>query len=74
MSSSVPTGNSLEVVLDRMTRASNFASNGVYLAQENGQVSTIELYIRSAQAMLDEARETLEAVKRGQPAPELSAP
>lgn len=30
--SDIPTGDTIETALDRMQRASNFASNGVYIA------------------------------------------
>ena len=67
MATEVPTGNTIEVVLDRMKRASNFASNGAYIAGANDPdpIDTAELYIRAAQSMLDEARETIAAIKAG---------
>jgi len=54
----------MEVVFDRMQRASNFASNGVYMVKEAGRdpQETARLYINAAQLMLDEARRTLDAV------------
>lgn len=63
MTDTIPTGDTIEVVLDRLKRAGNFALNGVYLASEGDSVSIADLYIRSAQAMLDEARRALDAVK-----------
>lgn len=65
MSGVVPTGNTIEVVLDRMKRASNFASNGALIAAmpDSDPIDIAELYIRAAQSMLDEARETIEAIK-----------
>ncbi len=63
MSDSIPTGDTIEVVLDRLMRAGNFASNGVYLARTGDAAATAETYIGAAQAMLDEARRALEAVK-----------
>ena len=66
MSDTVPTGDTIEVVLDRMQRASNFASNGVLMATEyvgeRDPLAVARTYINAAQAMLDEARHTLDVV------------
>lgn len=59
----IPQGDTIEVVLDRLTRAGNFAHNGVIIAEHRDPVATADLYIRSAQAMLDESRRALEAIK-----------
>lgn len=59
MATDIPTGLTMEVVLDRMQRASNFASNGVYL---NVSAAEADTYIWAAQSMLDEARIALEGV------------
>lgn len=64
--SDIPTGNTMEVVLDRMERASTFASNGVHFVTEK-VVSDDEArtYISAARAMLDEALRALDAVTAG---------
>lgn len=61
----IPVGNTLEVVLDRLKRAGNFASNGCYMAALEGRdpAETADLYIKAAQAMLDEARSALDQVR-----------
>jgi uncharacterized lipoprotein NlpE involved in copper resistance len=54
----------MEVVLDRMQRASNFASNGVYMVTEagNNPAETTRTYINAARRMLDAAEVALDAV------------
>jgi hypothetical protein len=59
----IPTGLTIEVVLDRMQRASNFASNGVYLATNGDDpVSIASTYISATRTMLDEAQRALDAI------------
>lgn len=56
--SDIPTGDTMEVVLDRMTRAGNFASNGAYMGEHYG-ADQIGVHIRAARRMLDEAERAL---------------
>lgn len=65
MSDTVPTGDTMDVVLDRMKRAGNFASNCAFIG-EHGDITPeqIGVYIRAARAMLDEAERTLDVVSR----------
>lgn len=60
MTDSIPTGNTIEVALDRLQRASNFAGNCAYVGKEVGITpEQIAVYIRSARSMLDEAERVL---------------
>lgn len=63
--SDIPTGNTMEVVLDRMQRAGNFASNGAYMVTEKmtdlPDVDMAQTYINAARRMLDEAQTALDA-------------
>jgi hypothetical protein len=65
--SDIPTGDSLAVVLDRMQRASNFASNGVLMATEylgdRDPADVAAMYISAATSMLEEARRALSALR-----------
>lgn len=62
----IPTGPTLDTTLDRMTRASNFLSNGATFVADYGRdpVETIPLYIRSAERMIEEAREAFAGMMR----------
>lgn len=62
----IPIGPTLETALDRMTRASNFLSNGATLVSEYGRdpMDTLPLYMRTAERMIDEAREAFVGMMR----------
>lgn len=60
----IPTGANLETVIDRLTRAANFASNGAFFAAESDDpIATLDTYINAAQSMIDDARTTLKNLK-----------
>lgn len=59
----IPTGDTMEVVFDRMNRASNFASNGVYMITHGHRdITAAQVYIDSARRMLEDAEEALRKV------------
>lgn len=63
---SIPTGDTIEVVIDRLRRAGNFADNAAYCAAreiDTEQVETVEAYMSAARWMLDEAQAALDGVK-----------
>ncbi len=62
----IPDGPTLTTALDRMTRASNFLSNGATLVADYDRdpVETLPLYMRTAERMIDEAREAFVGMMR----------
>lgn len=58
----IPVGPTLETAMDRMRRAANFLDNGAAFARTGDLASaptTIDLYLRTAEDMIAEARRAL---------------